>query len=146
MGVRTGTLYGARMSAVLHEVSMQWFVGYGDADAFGMVLWARYAEWAARANSLLWKEHRDDPPDTGVVRSVHVEYTAPARFEDVLTVKARYVKAGRTSFSAEITFDRPDGQRVAVAMLGLVSIDPSTGLPVEVPAWLRALPTSQGGC
>lgn len=123
----------------LREATLSWFVGYADVDAFGTVQWSRYAEWAARANSLLWKENRADPPDAGVVRSCEIDYRAPAAFEDTLTVRARYTAAGRTSFTSEIAFEGEDGTTVAVAVLRLVSVDPETGKPVEVPEWLRVL-------
>lgn len=118
---------------------MDWFVGYADMDSFGGVQWSRYAEWAARANSLLWKQNRSDPPDHGVIRSLSIDYVAPASFEDTLTVRARYTKAGRTSFECEVTFERPDGTQTAVAVLRLVSTDPATGRPAEVPEWLLPL-------
>lgn len=123
----------------LREATLSWFVGYADADAFGTVQWSRYAEWAARANSLLWKENRADPPDAGVVRSCEIEYLAPAAFEDTLTVRARYTAAGRTSFAAEIDFEQQDGTTVAVATLRLISVDPETGKPVPIPEWLHVL-------
>lgn len=123
----------------LREVSLEWFVGYGDADAFGTVLWSRYADWAARANSMLWKANRSDPPDTGVLRSCALELEAPAAFEDTLAVRARYVRAGRTSFDCEVAFVRPDDVRVAVATLRMVSVDEATGRPTEVPDWLWPL-------
>lgn len=123
----------------LREATLSWFVGYTDVDNFGTVQWSRYAEWAARANSLLWKENRTDPPDAGVVRSCEIEYLAPAAFEDTLTVTARYTAAGRTSFASEIAFEQPDGTKVAVATLRLVSVDPQTGEPVQIPEWLRVL-------
>lgn len=123
----------------LAEATLEWFVGYGDGDAFGTVQWARYAEWAARANSLLWKLNRADPPDAGVMRSCEIAYLAPARFEETLTVRARYTQAGRTSFTCEVAFERDGGERVATATLRMVSIDPSTEQPCEVPAWLHEL-------
>lgn len=123
----------------LREATLSWFVGYTDVDAFGTVQWSRYAEWAARANGLLWKENRTEPPDAGVVRSCEIEFLAPADFEDTLTVTARYTRAGRTSFTSEVAFTGSDGTPVATATLRLVSVDPETGSPVEVPEWLRVL-------
>lgn len=123
----------------MREASLEWFVGYGDADAFGTVLWSKFAEWAARANSKLWALNRADPPDAGVMRSFTLDLSARASFEDTLAVEARYTEAGRTSFACEVTFDRPDGTRVATATLRLVSVDPASGKPTEVPDWLRVL-------
>lgn len=123
----------------LREASLEWFVGYGDVDHFGGVAWDAYAEWASRANSALWKANRADPPDVGVMRSVEITFHAPAAFEDTLTVTARYVKAGRTSFTCEVDFAQPDGTQVATAELRMVSIDPDSGQATEVPAWLQTL-------
>jgi YbgC/YbaW family acyl-CoA thioester hydrolase len=75
------------------------------------------------------------------MRAMHVEYHAPARFDDLLEVFVRVERIGTTS----VTYDHAayriddDGTEVllATATQVFVLIDPESRRPVRVPAAFR---------
>jgi acyl-CoA thioester hydrolase len=77
------------------------------------------------------------------MRAVHVEYHAPARFDDLLEVFVRVERIGTTSVTYDhaayrVEDDVPD-LLMATAKQALVLIDPETRRPVPVPDAFREL-------
>ncbi len=76
-------------------------VFYEDTDAAGIVYYANYLKFAERARTeamrLLDLDHRRFADTEGlvfVVRRVEVEYLTPARLDDALIVRTRFVAMG----------------------------------------------------
>jgi acyl-CoA thioester hydrolase len=73
-----------------------------------------------------------------IVRT-EADFHAPARFEDVLVVRARISRIGRTSLEFRLRVEQErDGSLVAEGASIHVMIDPATRRPVPVPDDVRA--------
>jgi acyl-CoA thioester hydrolase len=80
-------------------------VGFDETDAQGIVYYGRYMPYFDRAR-VEYLRHLDLlQPESGggefVMRAQHVEYHAPARFDDELEVFVRVRRLGRTSVTWE---------------------------------------------
>src|SRR5207302_4445039 len=79
-------------------------VGFSDTDAQGIVYYGRYLPYFDFARV---EYHRSlglmqvEGPGDFVMRAVHVEYLAPARFDDLIEVDVRVARIGRTSITYE---------------------------------------------
>jgi len=86
-------------------------VRYGECDAQAIVFNARYAEYIDVAITefmrVVWKggfqELVKEGYDTHVV-SLHIDWKAPATFDEVLCLAVRMNKIGNTSFSIVVEF------------------------------------------
>ncbi len=87
-------------------------VWFSDTDAQGIVYYGRYLPYFDHARteyhrhlgvSGVWFEGRDF-----VMRASHVDYHAPARFDDLLEVFVRTKRIGRTSIGTEYSALRVD--------------------------------------
>lgn len=99
----------ARLPEVLQPGAENGFVWpirvyYEDTDAGGIVFYANYLKFFERARTEWLRECRIDQHrlarETGVlfvVRSTAVDYRAPARLDEVLTVVSRVERLGRAS-------------------------------------------------
>ncbi|MBR8315663.1 tol-pal system-associated acyl-CoA thioesterase [Burkholderia dolosa] len=79
-------------------------VYYEDTDAGGIVFYANYLKFFERARTEWLRacgvDQRRLADDTGtifIVRSTSVDYRAPARLDDTLTITSRPVRIGRAS-------------------------------------------------
>jgi len=121
-------------------------VRYHEADAQGFLFNARYLELADVAmteffRSLGWT-YADlvaGGTDPSVV-SVTIDFLRPARFDDLLDVRARCVEVGRSSFRLDVAVAR-DGEAVADIHLVYVNVDPASTrsrvLPDQITSALR---------
>lgn len=119
-------------------------VYYEDTDAGGIVYHANYLNFAERARtealrdagidqSVLWKTH-----GIGfVVRKATIDYSRPARLDDLLRVETHLEKWGRASLTLVQTIRR-DQETLAVVHVKLAVIDHEFGL-VEVSEELKKL-------
>ncbi len=72
------------------------------------------------------------------MRAQHVEYHAPARFDDELCVFVRVCRIGRTSVTWEFLAENVASRaRLATARQSLVQVDLERHRPVEVAEHLR---------
>ena len=72
------------------------------------------------------------------MRASHVEYHAPARFDDLIEVYVRIARIGRTSVSYECAAYRlPDDTLMVTATQTLVLVDMQERRPAPVPDELR---------
>jgi acyl-CoA thioester hydrolase len=87
-------------------------VGFSDTDAQGIVYYGRYLPYFddARVEYLrhLGLLAADLGPCEFVMRSCHVLYEAPARFDDLLEVFVRIKRIGRSSVTSEYAAYRVD--------------------------------------
>ena len=112
-------------------------VGFDETDAQGVVYYGRYMPYFDRARVEYLRGLGLLTTMTGesesVMRAQHVEYHAPARFDDEVEVYARVERVGRTSVTWAFDAYRADtGEHLVSATQVAVSIDPAARRPVEV--------------
>jgi acyl-CoA thioester hydrolase len=117
-------------------------VGFDETDAQGVVYYGRYMPYFDRARVEYLREigqltHLPGAPEF-VMRAQHVEYHAPARFDDEVEVFVRVERLGRTSVTWAFDAYRADtGEHLVSATQVAVFIDPGARRPVEVPRGFR---------
>jgi acyl-CoA thioester hydrolase len=112
-------------------------VGFDETDAQGIVYYGRYMPYFDRARveylrslDVLVREPAD--PEF-VMRAQHVEYHAPARFDDELDVFVRVRRIGTTSISWEFeAYSVTGDERLVSALQTLVAVDATDRRPVPV--------------
>lgn len=117
-------------------------VYYEDTDAGGVVYYANYLKFMERARTEWLRavgfEQTELLRDFGVifvVRSVAIEYLAPARFNDELKIAVRLKNIGRSSIEVAQTVERDT--LLAEANVKIVCVDNSRFKPVSLPAAIR---------
>jgi acyl-CoA thioester hydrolase len=70
-----------------------------------------------------------------VVAEANTRFRAPARYDDVLQLRARIARLGTTSITTEIDVVR-DGELLVEGRLRHVFVDASTWEKTEMPAWI----------
>ena len=118
-------------------------VWFSDTDAQGVVYYGRYLPYFDHARTE-YHRHLGGAIRTGeaefVMRASHVEYHAPARFDDLIEAFVRISRIGRTSITYECAAHRlPDGELMTTATQTLVLVDLDERRPVAVPESLRVL-------
>jgi acyl-CoA thioester hydrolase len=117
-------------------------VWFSDTDAQGIVYYGRYLPYFDHARV---ESHRHlGGLDTGdaefVMRASHVEYHAPARFDDLIEVFVRVARIGRTSMTYECAaYRQPDDTLMVTATQTVVLVDSVSRRPVPIPDELREL-------
>ena len=118
-------------------------VYYEDTDAGGIVYHAAYLRFAERARSeflrLIGWEHERMRVETGlgwVVRRAEIDFRAPARLDDALTIATWLTSLGGASMRAVQSVRRGVTELVRL-QLQLALLTPS-GRPSRIPATLRA--------
>jgi acyl-CoA thioester hydrolase len=116
-------------------------VWFSDTDAQGVVYYGRYLPYFDHARTE-YHRHLALPSMPGieaVMRASHVEYHAPARFDDLLECFVRVARIGRTSVTYECAAYRlPDDALMVTATQTLVLIDIETRTPAPVSDDARA--------
>jgi acyl-CoA thioester hydrolase len=117
-------------------------VYYEDTDAAGMVYHASYLRFAERGRTEMLRRigfgQRRLREEGGVgfaVRRCAVDYRAPARLDDVLTVQTRVVDTGAATLSMRQEIRRDD--EIIVAVDVLVACIGREGRPRRLPIALR---------
>lgn len=118
-------------------------VYYEDTDAGGVVYYADYLKYLERARTewlraVGWDQStlERDARLLFAVRSLEIEYIAPARLDDWLDVAAQVVEVGRAS----VTFDqlvRRGESELCHARVRVACLDATTFKPRGLPAALR---------
>lgn len=118
-------------------------VYYEDTDAGGVVYYANYLKYLERARTEWLRDAGIDQRAlvgernlVFTVRSVEIDYRAPARLDDCLEVEARIVRIGRASveFAQAV---RRDGTELCSARVRVACLDAGTFRPRMLPAELR---------
>ncbi len=117
-------------------------VYYADTDAGQVVYHARYLDFAERARTEMMRlvDRNETYRGNGegvlfVVRAAEIDYRAPARLDDILTVHSSAVHLGGASFRLEQQIWRGDIV-LASLLITLVSVS-QTGNPTRIPDILR---------
>ena len=111
-------------------------VWFSDTDAQGVVYYGRYLPYFDHARTE-YHRHLGSLGIAGaefVMRASHVDYLAPARFDDLLECFVRVSRLGRTSVTYEVAAYRlPDETLMVEGTQTLVLIDRDTRRPMPVP-------------
>jgi acyl-CoA thioester hydrolase len=126
------------MASFVHEIRVR----YGECDPQGIVFNANYLLYFDVVFTELWREAVgpwNEMVDRGidaVVAEANVKYRSPARFDDVIELRARVANLGRTSITTEIDVARNDDVLVQ-GSLRHVCVSRSDWRKTEVPDWVR---------
>jgi acyl-CoA thioester hydrolase len=112
-------------------------VGFDETDAQGIVYYGRYMPYFDRARVEYMRDLgvlvREPADPEFVMRAQHVEYHAPARFDDELEVFVRVQRLGTTSVSWEFeAYNASTDERLVAATQTLVAVDLGERRPVPV--------------
>ena len=129
-----------RASGLAHQMPLR--VYYEDTDAAGIVYYANYLKFAERGRTEMMRElgfaHSQIAEEIGTlftVRRCSVDYRAPARLDDALTVDTRIVEIGGATLLLDQQIRRDDNILVQIDML-VACVGPD-GRPRRVPPGLR---------
>jgi acyl-CoA thioester hydrolase len=118
-------------------------VYYEDTDAAGIVYYANYLKFVERARTEMMRlygvEHEKSRQSEGtafIVRRAALEFLAPARLDDELTVETRITEVGGASIL--LTQDVKRGDALLVGATILIACIGRSGRPVRLPPALRA--------
>ena len=116
-------------------------VYWEDTDAGGVVYYANYLKFMERARtewlrSLGYEQQvlRESHGVVFVVRRVEIDYLAPARLDDLLTVTTDLANTTRTCLT--VAQDIAADNLLTRACVQIVCIDPESFKPVKIPASL----------
>ena len=116
-------------------------VWFSDTDAQGVVYYGRYLPYFDHARTE-YHRHLGGRGIEGaefVMRASHVEYHAPARFDDLLECFVRIARLGRSSLSYDLCALRLlDDALMVTATQTLVLVDLATRRPTPLPEAARA--------
>jgi acyl-CoA thioester hydrolase len=116
-------------------------VWFSDTDAQGVVYYGRYLPYFDHARTE-YHRHLGGFRTQGaefVMRASHVDYLAPARFDDLLEAFVRVSRIGRTSITYECAAYRlPEETLMVRATQTVVLIDLDNRRPTPVPEELRS--------
>lgn len=120
-------------------------VSYGETDTMGVLYYAEYLHIFERARGTLIREKGmsyKDVEKRGIylpVREAYCRYRAPARYDDLIFVRAWISEWRRasTTFSYELFAENRE-TLLATGMTQHAVVDPS-GRPAAVPEWLKEL-------
>ena len=118
-------------------------VGFDETDAQGVVYYGRYMPYFDRARVEYLRRlgilgHIAGEPEFAM-RAQHVEYHAPARFDDELEVFVRAQRLGTSSITwAFDAYHVETGEHLASATQVVVAIDLGERRSVPIPAHYRA--------
>ncbi|MCW9025099.1 MAG: tol-pal system-associated acyl-CoA thioesterase [Gammaproteobacteria bacterium] len=117
-------------------------VYYEDTDSGGVVYYANYLKFMERARtewlrSLGFEQDELIEKNSVIfaVRSVQVDYLAPARFNDCLMVSAKPVEQGRVSLVFEQIIKRKNEDKpLCQGQIKIVSLNSQSFKPCSLPA------------
>jgi acyl-CoA thioester hydrolase len=119
---------------------------YPDLDVNGHVNQAVYLSYLEQARTKYWEEVigiRHDRTPVAVVRQ-EIEYEAPIRIDQEVTVAQRIVDLGRTSMEIEYEV-RADGTVAATAEVVLLALDRGSQEAIPIPPeWREPIADHEG--
>jgi acyl-CoA thioester hydrolase len=121
----------------VHELRVR----YGECDPQGIVFNANYLLYFDVAFTELWREALGPWQEMiergvdAVVAEANAQFRAPARYDDVLQLRARVTRLGNTSLTTEIDVVR-DGGVLVEGRLRHVFVDGETWEKTRMPAWI----------
>ncbi len=120
-------------------------VSYGETDAMGVVYYANYLHWFEIARSAYIRQQGISYAGIekrGVflpVTRAECRYHSPARFDDLIYIRAAISSWGRASFSFDYEIISEDKRLVLAAGSTGHACVSHEGKPVRVPDWLRQM-------
>jgi YbgC/YbaW family acyl-CoA thioester hydrolase len=117
-------------------------VWFSDTDAQGIVYYGRYLPYFDHARTE-YHRHLSSASFAGmygdlVMRALHVEFHAPARFDDLIEAFVRIRRIGTTSMTYDCAAYRlPDDVLMVTAELTVVLVDLDARKPVPLPDEVR---------
>ncbi|OGL59688.1 MAG: hypothetical protein A3J27_04200 [Candidatus Tectomicrobia bacterium RIFCSPLOWO2_12_FULL_69_37] len=119
-------------------------VRFGETDLQGVVFNANYLLYVDTAQmdylrdiGVPYSLMRGQGYDI-VIAEAHLQFKAPARFDEFIDTYARVPEIGNTSFRMAFElYERASGRLLASARTVYVIVQESTGEPIRVPAYLR---------
>ena len=127
-------------------------LAYGDCDTVGIIYFARYFPWMERCSTLWWHSQGvrvghllEDHGIVTVAVNTSLDYIAPARVLDEVTVRMVVDRVGTTSFTLGFDFTRA-GELLARGSMTFACRDQSwvkIALPDALRAPLAGLPTRE---
>ncbi len=128
-----------RVPDFVHELRVR----YGECDPQGIVFNANYLSYFDVTVTELWRATELDSYQAMVQRGLDVvvgeanlRFRAPARFDDLVAIHARFSKFGTTSATLEFEIRR-DGELLIEGWLRQVFVDAKTLQKIEIPGWVR---------
>jgi len=120
-------------------------VRYAETDAMGVVYYANYLTYFEvarveylRAAGIRYRD-LEDAGTVAAVTSAHVNYHAPAKFDDELSLWTRCASIGKVRFRVEYEVTREeDGSLVASGHTEHALLAHQTLRPVRIPDWVKA--------
>jgi acyl-CoA thioester hydrolase len=117
-------------------------VWFSDTDAQGVVYYGRYLPYFDHARTEYHRHLLNAPFSQGggdlVMRALHVEYHAPARFDDLIEAFVRIKRIGKTSMTYECAAYRlSDDVLMVTAELTVVLVDLGARRPAPIPDAVR---------
>jgi acyl-CoA thioester hydrolase len=126
----------------LTEFSHELRVRYGECDPQGIVFNANYLLYFDVAFTELWRaalgpwQEMVERGVDAVVAEANLRFRAPARYDDVLELRARVTRLGKTSITTEIDVMR--GEELLVeGRLQHVVVSVETWKRTDMPDWVR---------
>ena len=114
-------------------------VYYEDTDAGGVVFYANYLKFLERTRTEMLRDMGFEQDQLiaeqkliFVVRSVQIDYLAPARFNDELEATAQVTQAKKVSLNFEQTVTR-NGDVLCKGNVRIACLDPTTMKPKAIP-------------
>ena len=132
---------GAKAGAGAREYVHELRVRYGECDPQGIVFNANYLLYFDVAFTELWREaigpwqHMVERGVDAVVAEANTRFRSPARYDDVLQLRARITRLGNTSLTTEIDVVR-DGEVLVEGRLRHVFVDARTWRKTKMPEWI----------
>jgi acyl-CoA thioester hydrolase len=123
----------------VHELRVR----YGECDPQGIVFNANYLLFFDVAFTELWRaaigpwQEMVERGIDAVVAETNIRFLAPARFDDVLRLKAQVARLGATAITTEIDVMRGD-QLLVEGWLRHVCVDTADWSKTELPQWVRS--------
>jgi len=123
--------------------SCKYRIYYEDTDAGGIVYHANYLKYAERGRTEMIRDlgvtNGDLLNDFGifiVVRHIDIDYSAPSKLEDEITVESSFTEMGNTSFTM-LQKVSVNGLTCATIIVKLVCVGSDSGRPVRIPDILK---------
>ena len=116
-----------------HQIDFR--VYYEDTDAGGIVFYGNYLRFAERARTEWLRElgfNQSNLPVLFVVRKVEIDYLAPAKLDDVVTVKTSLQNMSRASITLQQDF-YVEEKILAKSSIVLVCVSRDEIRPVSLP-------------
>jgi acyl-CoA thioester hydrolase len=136
------------------EFSLPVRVYYEDTDAGGVVYHSKYLNYCERARtealrSLGFEQHDliENDDTLFAVRSIHIDYLKPARFNDEVVVKSQIEQVKKASMVFSQAIYRGDGEQALCRLTARVACLTASGLrPRAIPeAILNKVETVSAG-